>query len=165
MDDCVFTECRCSDKVMNGFSLNGKPGFPITKPHASRCMAPEYAIDGLFSVKSDVFSFGVLWFVQSWKLWMEGTALKLIGTSIKDSLQTSEVLRCIHVGLLCAQQRSGDMPNMSYVVLMLSSGTVSLPQPNQPGFYNEKRLVEVDSSSSGKMFSSNEITFTSIQGR
>ncbi|KAF6165936.1 hypothetical protein GIB67_012833 [Kingdonia uniflora] len=149
-------------------------------------MAPEYAIDGLFSVKSDVFSFRVLVLKivsgkknkgfehrshnlsllgHAWKLWKEGTALNLIDTSIEDSLQTSEVLRCIHVGLLCVQQRPDDKPNMPYVVLMLSSETVSLPQPNQPSFYNERSLVEVDSSSSGKMFSSNEITFTSIQGR
>ncbi|KAF6174923.1 hypothetical protein GIB67_026411 [Kingdonia uniflora] len=107
----------------------------------------------------------IQWFVQSWKLWKEGTALKLIDTTIKDSLQTSEVLRCIHVGQLCVQQRPDDRSNMlPYVVLMLSSETVSLPQPNQPGFYNERSLVEVDSSSSRKMFSSNEITFTSIQG-
>ncbi|KAF6133900.1 hypothetical protein GIB67_040664 [Kingdonia uniflora] len=85
---------------------------------------------------------------------------------IKDSLQTSKVLRCIHVGLLCVQERPDDRPNMPpYVVLMLSSETISLPQPNQPGFYNKRSLVEVDSPSSGKMFSSNEITFTSIQGR
>ncbi|KAF6160511.1 hypothetical protein GIB67_019280 [Kingdonia uniflora] len=89
-------------------------------------MAPEYAIDGPFSVKLDVFSFGVLALEivcrkknigfehrdhdlnllgHAWKLWKEGTVLKQIDTSIEDSLQTSEVLRCIHVGLLCVQQR------------------------------------------------------------
>ncbi|KAF6159068.1 hypothetical protein GIB67_032685 [Kingdonia uniflora] len=92
-----------------------------------------------------------------------GTASKLIDTSIEDSLQASEVLRCIHVGLLCVQQRPEERPNMPYVVLMLSSETVSLPQPNRPGFYNERSLVGADSSSSGKKFCSTDITVTCIQ--
>ena len=39
-----------------------------------------------------------------------------------------EVLRCIHVGLLCVQQKQEDRPNMSFMVLMLSSDN-SLPNP------------------------------------
>ncbi|KAF6163344.1 hypothetical protein GIB67_025208 [Kingdonia uniflora] len=146
-------------------------------------MSPEYAIDGLFSVKSDVYSFGVLIIEiasgrrnrgfehhdhdlnllgHAWKLWNEGKALKLIDTSMEDPLPEA-VLRCIHVGLLCVQQRPEDRPNMAYVVLMLTSDTVSLPEPKQPGFYYERSLVNVDSSE--KRLSSNEETISSIQGR
>ncbi|KAF6159086.1 hypothetical protein GIB67_032703 [Kingdonia uniflora] len=150
-------------------------------------MSPEYAIEGLFSVKSDVSSFGVLVLEivsgkknrgfehhdhdlnllgHAWKLWDEGKASELLDASIGDPSQTSKVLRYIQVGLLCVQQRPEDRPNMANVVLMLSSDSVSLPRPKQPGFFNERSLVEENSSSSGeKRLCSNDITVTDIQGR
>ncbi|KAH9803035.1 G-type lectin S-receptor-like serine/threonine-protein kinase [Citrus sinensis] len=124
-------------------------------------MSPEYAIDGLFSVKSDVFSFGVL----AWRLWTEDRSLELIDKSLDGSYSLSEALRCIQVGLLCVQQRPEDRPNMSSVVLMLS-GERSLPQPKQPGFFTERNLPESESSSSKrKLPLSNEITISLIEGR
>ncbi|KAK1557581.1 hypothetical protein Q3G72_027519 [Acer saccharum] len=69
-------------------------------------MSPEYAMDGLFSVKSDVFSFGVLvleivsgkknrGFYHSnselnllghvWRLWREGKGLEITDSSVGDS--------------------------------------------------------------------------------
>lgn len=51
-----------------------------------------------------------------------------------NSAGLSEILRHIHIGLLCVQQRPEDRPNMSSVVLMLN-GEKLLPQPSQPGFY------------------------------
>ncbi|KAL2523615.1 G-type lectin S-receptor-like serine/threonine-protein kinase SD1-1 [Abeliophyllum distichum] len=41
-------------------------------------MSPEYVVDGNFSVKSDVFSFGVLLLEMEWLLWKEGRALELV---------------------------------------------------------------------------------------
>ncbi|KAB5521534.1 hypothetical protein DKX38_025853 [Salix brachista] len=52
--------------------------------------------------------------------------------TIDDSSSSSEVERCIQVGLLCVQQRPEDRPSMSTVVVMLSS-EISLPHPKQPG--------------------------------
>ncbi|KAL3522127.1 hypothetical protein ACH5RR_014961 [Cinchona calisaya] len=150
-------------------------------------MAPEYAVDGFFSVKSDVFSFGVLVLEivsgeknrgfchpdhdlnllgHAWRLWNEGDPLKLVDAYIEGSASTSEVLRCIHAGLLCVQQRPDDRPTMSTVVLLLDSENPTLPQPKQPAFYIERTVTDTDSSSSGKEpHNSTDVTVSLLQGR
>ncbi|XVE87894.1 hypothetical protein DITRI_Ditri19aG0025300 [Diplodiscus trichospermus] len=150
-------------------------------------MSPEYAIDGLFSVKSDVFSYGVLVLEivngkrnrgfyhpdhdlnllgHAWKLWNEGRPMELIDPSMDKQVPALEVLRCTHVGLLCVQQRSEDRPTMPSVLLMLDSENPSLPQPKQPGYYTERFPTETDTSSTGKMaHNSNEATISILQGR
>uniref|UniRef100_A0A7N2R5L2 non-specific serine/threonine protein kinase n=2 Tax=Quercus lobata TaxID=97700 RepID=A0A7N2R5L2_QUELO len=118
-------------------------------------MAPEYAMEGIYSIKSDVFSFGVLLleiisgkgnagFHQSkrassllayaWKLWNEGKALELMDPLLIDSFNRDEFLRYVHIGLLCVQEDASDRPTMSAVVVMLKSETVSLSPPERPAF-------------------------------
>ncbi|KAK9267456.1 hypothetical protein L1049_009882 [Liquidambar formosana] len=151
-------------------------------------MSPEYAMDGLFSVKSDVFSFGVLVLESvsgkknrgfyyannelnllghAWKLWREEKALELMDPSAGDSYSPNEVLRCIQVGLLCVQERAEDRPTMSSVVLMLSSETAALPQPRHPGFCLGRKPTETDSSSSKQEESCtiNQVTVSVINAR
>uniref|UniRef100_A0A5B7BBD3 Receptor-like serine/threonine-protein kinase n=1 Tax=Davidia involucrata TaxID=16924 RepID=A0A5B7BBD3_DAVIN len=150
-------------------------------------MSPEYAIDGLFSMKSDVFSFGVLVLEivsgqknrgfyhpdhdlnllgHAWKLWNEGNPMKLMDAYMENPVPTSQLLRCIQVGLLCVQQRPEDRPTMSSVLYLLDSENPMLPQPKQPGFYSERFLVDTDSSSTGKKpHTSNELTVTTLHGR
>ena len=89
--------------------------------------------------------------------------MELIDDNLGNSGPLTEVLRCIHVGLLCVQQRPEDRPNMSSVVLMLGSES-SLPQPNQPGFFTERNLPGADQSSSSNYIpSGSEITI--LEGR
>ncbi|CAL5200787.1 unnamed protein product [Lathyrus oleraceus] len=148
-------------------------------------MAPEYATDGLFSVKSDVFSFGVLlmeiisgkrsrgYYNQNqshnligyaWKLWKEGRPIKLIDKNIGESCFISQILHCVHVSLLCVQQNPEDRPIMSSVILMLVS-EFDLAEPKQPGFLL-KDSSEADSSTSKHLLSSaNEITITLLEAR
>lgn len=44
----------------------------------------------------------------------------------------NEVLRWIHIVLLCVQDDPGERPTMSTVVLMLGSQAIELPQPATP---------------------------------
>ncbi|KAJ6803819.1 cysteine-rich receptor-like protein kinase 10 [Iris pallida] len=116
-------------------------------------MAPEYAMRGRFSVKLDVFSFGVLLveivtgrknhhpseaenaqdlLSYTWEHWRDGTALEIVDPSLRDNFPRDEALRCIQIGLLCVQDVPANRPSMSSVVLMLYSPSVPLQAPLQP---------------------------------
>ncbi|KAL7213411.1 hypothetical protein ACSBR2_016018 [Camellia fascicularis] len=150
-------------------------------------MAPEYAMEGLFSVKSDVFSFGVILLeiisgkknsgfhlskhghsllTFAWKLWSEGQGLELMDPILVQSCVASEVLKCIHIGLLCVQEDAADRPNMSFVVVMLGSDTVILPQPKQPAFSVGRQVLELAQCSQNlDVPSVNEITISDVSPR
>ncbi|XP_009611414.1 G-type lectin S-receptor-like serine/threonine-protein kinase At4g27290 isoform X1 [Nicotiana tomentosiformis] len=131
-------------------------------------LSPEYALHGEYSVKSDVFSFGILVLEivsgksnrrfsppdlslnllgYAWELYKEGRSIELLDEHLCDSCLTPEVERSIRVGLLCVQQRPEDRPSMSSVVLMLNNEG-PLPRVKQPGFYVEEdaQYVELFSS-------------------
>ncbi|WRX27713.1 Serine-threonine/tyrosine-protein kinase [Theobroma cacao] len=160
-------------------------GCCIEREERTGYMPPEYAIDGNFSLKSDVFSFGVILLEMvsgkknrgffhpdhklnllghAWKLWNEEKALELMDELMEQEYPEHEAIRCIQVGLLCVQQRPEDRPVMQTVLLMLDSESMSLPQPGRPGFYAERSLSETESSSLGKLIS-NEMTVTLLEGR
>ncbi|GFP82105.1 cysteine-rich receptor-like protein kinase 10 [Phtheirospermum japonicum] len=127
-------------------------------------MAPEYAIQGQFSVKSDVYSFGVLVleivsgqrkvFLQNgensgdilsyaWRSWREGTTANMIDPVLRATCGTQpEMLKCIHIALLCVQENAVDRPTMASVVLMLNSYSATLPMPSEPGFYEPRSFSE-----------------------
>ncbi|XP_037418606.1 cysteine-rich receptor-like protein kinase 10 [Triticum dicoccoides] len=120
-------------------------------------MSPEYASEGIYSIKSDVFIFGVLLleilsgkrnsgFYQygdflnligySWQLWEGGTWVELLDASIVKEICTSDARRYINIALTCVQESADDRPTMSDVVAMLNSESVILPDPNHPGYFN-----------------------------
>jgi len=104
-------------------------------------------------------------FWKAWILWTKGTPLDLIDEGLSDSRNLAELLRCIHVALLCVQQRPEDRPTMSTVVVMLSSEN-PLPQPKQPGFFMGNNPPAKDSSSNKhEAHSLNEVSLTSLEAR
>ncbi|XP_058092208.1 cysteine-rich receptor-like protein kinase 44 [Magnolia sinica] len=140
-------------------------------------MAPEYAMNGQFSLKSDVFSFGVLLleivtgqknsnFYQSalakdllsyaWKHWNDGTVLDLIDPTISESCSSSEVMRCIHIALLCVQEDVISRPTMSSILLMLNSFSITLSAPSQPAFFIMSRTA-LDMSMTGSHRQTDEV--------
>lgn len=73
--------------------------------------------------------------MQAWKSWKEGTASNLVDPMLKNGSRP-EIMRCIHIGLLCVQQTIADRPTMAAVILMLTSSSVdNLPVPSQPAFF------------------------------
>ncbi|XP_050212568.1 cysteine-rich receptor-like protein kinase 25 [Mercurialis annua] len=152
-------------------------------------MSPEYAMEGLFSVKSDVFSFGVLvleiisgrrnnrfylseegesLLTYAWKLWHKGQAMELIDPSLAESIVAIEVVKCVHIGLLCVQDEPAERPTMSSVVFMLASETITLPQPKQPLFSIAQlvaRSAPSSSASASKVSSVNQVTSSSVSPR
>ncbi|XP_047339283.1 G-type lectin S-receptor-like serine/threonine-protein kinase B120 isoform X2 [Impatiens glandulifera] len=149
-------------------------------------MPPEYAMEGLFSVKSDVYSFGVLLLeivsgrrnssfrkpecsniIQyAWDLWDNGRAMEMIDPTISGSCSEKEVLRCIHVAMLCVQDTADYRPTMPSVLQMLETEAVTMPVPREPAFSSTRRSRDIDSGKeSQEKFSVNDITITLVGGR
>ncbi|KAL6530659.1 G-type lectin S-receptor-like serine/threonine-protein kinase SD1-1 [Orobanche minor] len=151
-------------------------------------MSPEYMVDGIFSVKSYVFSFGVLLLEiisgkknrtfyhlehhhnllgHAWLLWREGRTLELVDKDISElSFVEAEVLRCIQVGLLCVQKLSEDRPTMASIILMLENESMTLPQRKVPGFFMERSFMEVNTSTSEEQsLTHNEMTMSDVAAR
>ncbi|XP_076945573.1 G-type lectin S-receptor-like serine/threonine-protein kinase CES101 isoform X2 [Bidens hawaiensis] len=150
-------------------------------------MSPEYAMDGTFSVKSDVFSFGVLIMEivsgrrnmsfshldktvnligYAWELWQQGDALQLQDPTLGYNCVVHQLLRTIHVALLCVQENAIDRPEMSEVISMLTNDTMLLHVPKRPAFFfgeTVSKSTSAERKTNGD--SVNNITITQIEAR
>lgn len=137
------------DTHMDTFRISGTYGY----------MAPEYAMHGVLSVKTDVFSFGVLvleivsgrknhdknldnkqadLLKYTWNLSQVGKTMDLIDPVLRK-WNREEVAMCIQLGLLCCQATVAERPNMNTVHLMLLSDSFNLPKPGKPGLQGRTR--------------------------
>ncbi|KAI8557700.1 hypothetical protein RHMOL_Rhmol04G0030200 [Rhododendron molle] len=148
-------------------------------------MSPEYASRGLFSVKSDVFSFGVLLleilsgkrntsFYDShslnllgyaWDLWNSGRGQDVKDPILEDISSTNTLLRYINIGLLCVQESAADRPTMSDVVSMLSNEASFLPSPKQPAFSFNMSVLDQSPHKRPKICSENDMTMSILEAR
>ncbi|CAN1234723.1 Cysteine-rich receptor-like protein kinase 8, partial [Linum perenne] len=154
-------------------------------------MAPEYAYHGQFSVKTDVFSFGVLVLEivsgqkitsfrhgtdmedllgYAWKNWRAGTYSNVIDPLLGNVSGTG-IARCIHIGLLCVQENVNDRPTMTSISLMLTSNSMSLQLPSKPAFFMHTTSTEepysntASSSTETLPLSRNDVSITELYPR
>ncbi|VAI79320.1 unnamed protein product [Triticum turgidum subsp. durum] len=127
---------------------------------ASGYIAPEYASGAVYSLKTDVFSFGILVLEtisgrkntildkrgdtvgdlvrDAWCLWKDRRLHELVDPSLGNRYEVAEITRCAQVALLCAQEDPADRPTMTDVAAMLSSESMRLPmEPKQPAVLSE----------------------------
>ncbi|KAL1191665.1 G-type lectin S-receptor-like serine/threonine-protein kinase [Cardamine amara subsp. amara] len=145
-------------------------------------MSPEYAWTGVFSEKSDIYSFGVLLLeiitgekisrfsygedgktllAYVWESWCETGGVDLLDKDVADSCQPLEVGRCVQVGMLCVQHQPVDRPNTLELMSMLTTAS-DLPSPKQPTFVVHTRD---DESQFRDLITINEITQSVVLGR
>ncbi|KAJ4880829.1 hypothetical protein Rs2_37884 [Raphanus sativus] len=180
-----------SDMVpkISDFGLSTIFGIEQTQGNTNRIagtyayMSPEYAMQGQFSMKSDIYSFGVLVLEiisgkknsnvyqmdetttagnlvnNAWRLWRNGSPLDLLDPAIRRNNQSNEVTRCIHIALLCVQDNPEDRPMLSTIILMLTSNTITLPVPHLPSYFPRNKL-ELEKVSEG--FESSRSTEKSV---
>ncbi|KAL0320719.1 UNVERIFIED_CONTAM: G-type lectin S-receptor-like serine/threonine-protein kinase SRK [Sesamum radiatum] len=148
-------------------------------------MAPEYAMNGKFSVKSDIFSMGVVLLEivtgkknrgfhhcthchslleHAWLLWKEDKTLELMDECLNDTFVESEVKRCIQVGLLCVQKYAEDRPEMSSVLFMLGTEGAILAEPKEPGFFMESSPVR-SCTSTNTNYEKQTMSITDLEAR
>ncbi|KAI9176325.1 hypothetical protein LWI28_001391 [Acer negundo] len=119
---------------------------------------------------------------HAWQHWTNGTAIELLDPMLLGQggrqLPKLEVLKCIHIGLLCVQEAAADRPTMSQIVMMLSNHSITAPPPSRPAFFisrggsgsntgsEDSRTSQSDKSSPESLQQSiNEVTITELDPR
>ncbi|KAJ0250218.1 Cysteine-rich receptor-like protein kinase 37 [Hirschfeldia incana] len=123
-------------------------------------MAPEYATYGQFSAKSDVYSFGVMLLEMItgkrnknlkveedeeeqeelldfvWKKWSEGKYGEIIDAlAATSNISVDQVMKLIHIGLLCVQEDVSKRPTINSVIMWLEShAATTMPVPTPVTF-------------------------------
>ncbi|KAM2747554.1 hypothetical protein EV2_026694 [Malus domestica] len=148
---------------------------------------PEYVKKGIYSMKYDVYSFGVLLLQMisgrkstcyygpnesqhlleyAYTSWKEDKGPEFIDPSLDDSSTSFKLLRCLQVALLCVQENPDDRPTMLEVYSMLKTDTQAVPIPTKTAFSGKSdRDKETVSTSQKGSCSVNDAQISELQPR
>lgn len=150
-------------------------------------MAPEYLAHGQLTEKADVYSYGVLLLETvtgrqnnrsknleyseslitiAWNHFQANRVEELFDPNMMlhnhhNRNIKNEVLRVIHIGLLCTQEAPSLRPTMSEALQMLTKKNEELPPPTNPPFIDE-RTMELNDACDDPSFPLNPKTSDSI---
>ncbi|KAI6703207.1 hypothetical protein NL676_012343 [Syzygium grande] len=126
---------------------------------------PEYVRKGIYSMKYDIYSFGVLLLQiisdkrtsrlygpnenlnlleYAYELWKDDKCMEFIDQSLDDSSSSCKLMRCMQVALLCVQEKPEDRPSMLEVYSMLKNESSAVNSPKKPAFSINKDEDEDD---------------------
>nr|AMK48020.1 putative cysteine-rich receptor-like protein kinase 2 [Lupinus angustifolius] len=136
-------------------------------------LAPEYLAHGQLTEKADIYSFGVVLLeivtgrqnnrsktseytdslvTVTWKHFQSGTAEQLLDPNLglhdddHSGNVKNEILRVVHIGLLCTQEIPSLRPSISKALHMLTKREENLPAPSNPPFLDESTMELHDTS-------------------
>ncbi|XP_031247794.1 cysteine-rich receptor-like protein kinase 10 [Pistacia vera] len=116
---------------------------------------PEYVKRGIYSTKSDVYSFRVLLLQiisgnkvslfygpkenlslldYAYELWKDGKGMEFMDPSLDDTNSSCKLIKCLQIALLCVQENPNDRPSMLEVSSMLKNETFEIMNPKKPAF-------------------------------
>lgn len=99
---------------------------------------------------------------QAWERWTAGRGFEILDPVLGIQFPSSDMLKCIKVGLLCVQENPVDRPKMSTVNVMLNSDSVSLPAPSRPAFCVGKSSMDPNLNSNKSSLGMNNQTTRSV---
>nr|TKS17787.1 hypothetical protein D5086_0000011580 [Populus alba] len=136
-------------------------------------LAPEYAISGRLTRKTDVYSFGVLlleiisgrkavdfdpelgehYLVEkAWQMYKNDNLLKLVDPMLNADFLETEAVGFVRIALLCVQEKCGLRPSMSMAIKMMRGEIdVNNMQITQPGFIIDIMDVKIGRKSQSSM--------------
>ncbi|KAK4723311.1 hypothetical protein R3W88_026090 [Solanum pinnatisectum] len=131
-------------------------------------LAPEYAIRGQATRKSDVYSYGVLLIEiitgrcntnsrlpideqylleRTWQLYERKELVLLVDTSLDGDFDAEQACRCLKIGLLCTQDSLKLRPSMSTILKMLTGEMeVNDNKITKPGLISDFMDLKIKSS-------------------
>ncbi|CAM0902852.1 unnamed protein product [Alopecurus aequalis] len=151
-------------------------------------LAPEYAIRGQVTKKSDIYSYGVLLLEivcgrcntntrlpsedqflleKTWALYEQERLDEIIDADIEDDLDVEEACLFLKIGLLCTQDAMARRPHMSTVVRMLTrSKNVNMEKITRPAMITDFAELKISSKPQGPnpMSSGTSRSFTTTEG-
>ena len=65
---------------------------------------------------------------------------EILDPNLRESGSHGEIIKCIHIGLLCVQGNPQYRPSMDEIVQYISSDSIQLPTPQEPAFFMHNQM-------------------------